>query len=63
MHPAHRRQGHATKAFAALEQEVLALGLSGIGLHVFVHNSAAHALYVTLGYAATNITMFKVLAD
>ena len=63
VHAAHRRQGHATEAFAALEQEVLALGLSGIGLHVFAHNTAAHALYLKLGYAATNINMFKVLAD
>ena len=63
VHAAHRRQSHAMGAFAALEQEVLALGLSGIGLHVFAHNTAAHALYVKLGYAATNINMFKVLAD
>ena len=63
VHEAHRRQGHATEAFAALEKEVLRLGLSGIGLHVFAHNTPAHALYVKLGYAATNINMFKVLAD
>ena len=63
VHVAHRRQGHATVAFAALEKEVLALGLSGIGLHVFAHNTAAHALYVKLGYAATNINMFKVLGE
>ncbi|MBC7620567.1 MAG: GNAT family N-acetyltransferase [Candidatus Saccharibacteria bacterium] len=63
MHPAHRRPGHAVAAFAALEKQVLALGLSGMGLHVFAHNTAAHALYAKLGFAATNINMFKVLAD
>ncbi|OYU44276.1 MAG: GNAT family N-acetyltransferase [Burkholderiales bacterium PBB4] len=63
VHEAYRRQGHATRAFAALEKEVLALGLSGIGLHVFAHNHSAHALYVKLGYVATNINMFKVLGD
>ena len=63
VHPAHRRQGHALAAFAALEKQVLALGLSGIGLQVFAHYTAAHALYVKLGFAATNSNMFKVLAD
>jgi ribosomal protein S18 acetylase RimI-like enzyme len=63
VHEAYRRQGHATGAFAALEKEVLKLGLSGFGLHVFAHNTAAHALYVKLGFLATNINMFKVLAD
>lgn len=56
---AHRRQGHAVRAFQALEQEVARLGLSGIALHVFGHNHAAQALYVKLGYVATNINMFK----
>ncbi len=57
--PEHRRQGHAFRAFQALEQEVARLGLSGIALHVFGHNQEAHALYVKLGYVATNINMFK----
>ena len=57
--PAHRRQGHAYRAFQAMEQEVARLGLSGIALHVFGHNQGAHALYVKLGYVATNINMFK----
>jgi len=57
-----RRQGHAFRAFQALEQEVARLGLDGIALHVFAHNHAAHALYVKLGYVATNINMFKPVA-
>jgi ribosomal protein S18 acetylase RimI-like enzyme len=57
----HRRQGHATRALLALEEHVRALGLSDIGLHVFGHNVAAQALYAKLGYAPTNINLFKVL--
>jgi len=58
----HQRKGHASRAFAALEIEVEKLGLSGIALHVFGHNAGAQALYQKLGYAPTNITMFKRLA-
>ncbi|MBL8345470.1 MAG: GNAT family N-acetyltransferase [Rubrivivax sp.] len=58
----HRRRGHAFRAFLAMEQEVARLGLDGIALHVFGHNQAAHALYVKLGYVATNINMFKPVA-
>ncbi len=59
--PAHRRQGHARRAFLALEEKVRALDVDGISLHVFGHNAAARALYESLGYAAVNITMFKPL--
>jgi ribosomal protein S18 acetylase RimI-like enzyme len=62
VHAAYRRQGHATWAFAALEAEVQRLGLSGIALHVFGHNTAAQALYTKLGYCTTNINMYKALA-
>jgi ribosomal protein S18 acetylase RimI-like enzyme len=55
----HRRRGHATRAFEALEALVRALGLTGIELHVFAHNPTAHALYRKLGYRETNVFMFK----
>jgi ribosomal protein S18 acetylase RimI-like enzyme len=58
---AHRRQGHATRAFDALESRVTALGLSSIGLHVFGHNPGAQALYAKLGYVVTGINMVKRL--
>ena len=58
---AHQRKGHASRAFAALEVEVQQRGLSGIALHVFGQNTAAQALYRTLGYQTTNINMFKQL--
>jgi ribosomal protein S18 acetylase RimI-like enzyme len=54
-----RRQGHARRALLALEDEVRTLGLSGIALHVFGHNTGAQALYAKLGYQPTNISLFK----
>jgi ribosomal protein S18 acetylase RimI-like enzyme len=59
IHPQFQRQGHASAAFRALEDKVREMGLSGIALHVFGHNTGARALYESLGYQATNITMFK----
>ena len=59
--PEYRRQGYAARAFLALEDEVRTRGLSGIALHVFAHNTAAHALYVKLGYLPTDINMFKAI--
>jgi ribosomal protein S18 acetylase RimI-like enzyme len=63
--PERQREGHARRAFTALEDEVRALGLSGIALHVFGHNTGAQALYAQLGYEPTNISLFKpvVIAD
>ncbi len=59
--PAHRRQGHAQRALRALEGEVRRLGLQGIALHVFGHNTAARALYAQLGYEPTNLNLFKAV--
>jgi ribosomal protein S18 acetylase RimI-like enzyme len=59
--PQFRRQGHAMRAFQALEREVHALGLAGIALHVFGHNLGAQALYTRLGFVPTNINMYKAL--
>jgi ribosomal protein S18 acetylase RimI-like enzyme len=60
--PEYRRQGHARRAFQALEEEVTALGLARIGLHVFSHNTGAQALYASLGYHVTGHNMTKHLA-
>ena len=54
-----RRQGHAKRALLALEDEVRTLGLTGIALHVFGHNTGAQALYAKLGYQPTNVSLFK----
>ena len=62
--PEHQRRGHAFRAFQAIESEVAQLGLAGIALHVFGHNTAAQALYAKLDYKPTNINLFKpVVAD
>lgn len=59
--PAYQRQGYATRTLTALEDEVRVLGLAGIALHVFGHNTSAQALYAKLGYAPTSINMYKAL--
>ena len=59
--PEHRRKGYAASAMRALEFEAVNLGFNGLALHVFGHNKSAQALYAQLGYAATNINMFKPL--
>ncbi len=59
--PECQRHGHATRALAAVEDEARKLGLCGIGLHVFGHNTGARALYEARGYRPTNINMFKEL--
>jgi RimJ/RimL family protein N-acetyltransferase len=57
----YRRRGYGLQALQALEQNVRALGLATIGLHVFGHNQAARALYEKAGYEVTNINMAKKL--
>ena len=53
----------AFRAFLAVEAEARRLGLAGIGLHVFGHNTGAQALYAKLGYVPTHINLYKPLAD
>ena len=61
--PEWRRQGHAMRAFKALEPLVRALGLASIGLHVFGHNPGAQAMYAKLGYRVTGVNMAKNLGE
>ena len=61
--PAHQRRGHGRRAFVALEDEVRRLGLAGIALHVFGHNTGAQALYAKLGFQPTNISLYKAVGD
>lgn len=57
--PERQREGHAYRAFRALEIEVQRQGLAGIALHVFGPNKGAQALYSKLGFSPTNINLFK----
>jgi RimJ/RimL family protein N-acetyltransferase len=59
--PAHRRHGYAIEALRAIEVEARQLGSTRVGLHVFASNSGARALYERLGYAPTNLVMWKEL--
>ncbi len=59
--PEHRRKGHARRALLALEDQARSLGLLGMALHVFGHNTLAQGLYAKLGYRPTNISMFKAI--
>jgi ribosomal protein S18 acetylase RimI-like enzyme len=56
-----RRKGHAQRAFAAVEAKARELGLAGVALHVFGHNTGAQALYAKLGFTPTSIHVFKPL--
>lgn len=58
---AHRRRGHAARAFAAAETLVRGLGAASLGLHVFVNNPGARALYEKLGFHVTGLNLMKPL--
>lgn len=57
----HRRRGHATQAFAALERDAANNGARSIQLHVFGHNHPARALYEGLGFQPTNLMLRRDL--
>lgn len=53
----HRGKGYGKAAMLAVEQEVQALGLRRIALHVFGENPSAIGLYERTGYRTTNRLM------
>lgn len=57
--PEYRRQGHAERAFAAMETVAREMRLPGVGLHVFANNPGAQNLYAKLGYRVTGLNMVK----
>lgn len=59
--PAYRGRGYGAQALRALEDQVRAIGLQKISLHVFGHNRVARGLYGKMGYAETNVLMSKKL--
>jgi GNAT superfamily N-acetyltransferase len=58
---AERGKGLGKATMLALEAEVKKLGIHKINLHVFAFNKTAHALYASLGYKTTDITMEKAI--
>ena len=62
VYPEHRRQGHGRAALVQVEKLAEAMGLSGVALNVFGSNSAAQALYRSLGYSVTTLSMHKPLS-
>ena len=62
IHPEHRRQGHARATLLQVEDLARSWGLPAIALNVFGSNAGAQALYRSMGYAVTSLTMQKPLA-
>lgn len=56
-----RGRGHGRRAIALAEAEARHLGATHIELNVYEHNPRARALYASLGYRATKLTMRKPL--
>ncbi|KWI60646.1 GCN5 family acetyltransferase [Burkholderia pseudomultivorans] len=54
-----RREGWATRALAALEDDARRHGVTEIGLSVFNHNAAARALYRACGFVPITTTLIK----
>lgn len=59
--PAHRRRGLGTALMQRAEQWALQQGSLQLGLHVFVENLSAQALYQRLGYSPKAIFLQKCL--
>ncbi|WP_051797014.1 GNAT family N-acetyltransferase [Catenuloplanes japonicus] len=57
--PSRRGQGLGRALMAAVEQEVLARGGTGLALNVMTANEPAMRLYAAAGYAAVTQTMIK----
>jgi ribosomal protein S18 acetylase RimI-like enzyme len=59
--PAHQGRGYGRAIMEAGEREVIARGITEIGLNVFGRNAAAVRLYQSLGYQVTSQQMTKPL--
>lgn len=59
IYEAFRRKGYAKSALGRIEKVVADLGASSLGLHVFKQNSAAIALYNSMGYQTVSHNMQK----
>jgi len=59
--PEFRRQGHGRGALMEFEGMARGLGFQGMALNVFGSNRAAQALYRSLGFVTTSLSMHKDL--
>jgi ribosomal protein S18 acetylase RimI-like enzyme len=59
--PAHQGKGYGRAIMEAGEREMVARGITEIGLNVFGRNAAAVRLYQSLGYQVTSQQMAKPL--
>jgi RimJ/RimL family protein N-acetyltransferase len=57
----HQNQGYGTQALALIEQELDAMGIKGIGLHVAAFNERALAFYRKRGFRFTGHQLIKDL--
>ena len=58
----YRRKGYAKSGLRCIEKVVADLGATTLGLHVFNYNSAAMALYNSIGYQVVSHNMSKVIS-
>ena len=61
IHEAYRGKGYGKSTLDLLEAKLKALGMTTLGLHVFVQNATAIRLYTQQGYRTTGLDMQKDL--
>ena len=61
VYPSYRRKGHARAALARVEELATSLGLPAVALNVLGSNVGAQALYRSVGYLVTSLSMHKPL--
>lgn len=57
VHEKYRGQGYGRATMLAGIEKARAMGAETVGLHVFGHNEPARALYRSLGFVETNVSM------
>lgn len=57
VHEKLRGRGYGRATMLAAVEKAREMGAELVGLHVFGHNAPAHALYRSLGFVETNVSM------
>ena len=55
-----RGKGYGKQALQALDEQLRAMSVESVALHVFAHNTNAFELYKKMGYETTDMHMRKV---